>query len=109
MSSIGSANVGALNLAGSLAGTQRSEADADRVKADSADRKFQIDQQSLSARGMDDVAETDLSTDRDADGRLPYGQMSNPEDAVQSDGEHSSEHRNRDASGERGIALDLQA
>lgn len=110
MSSIGAANIGALNLAGSAAGAARGETDTDRVKQNAADQKTAGDRDLQSARALGDVSETDLSSERDADGRQPYGRMTRP--AVDEAGEEPSHEPQRglpDPSGERGNALDLQA
>ncbi|MEZ6044617.1 MAG: hypothetical protein R3C11_03350 [Planctomycetaceae bacterium] len=72
MSSIGSGNIGAFNIAGSLAGTQKSNgAQTNDNKAEAAAQKFQLDQKDL-ANKTQDVSEADLSPDRDADGRADY-------------------------------------
>lgn len=111
MSSIGLTNigVGAMNLAGSAAGTQSSTSDTDRVKQNAANQKANADRNAQSARALDDVAETDLSSDRDADGRQPYGRLSRP--GLDEEGEESTAETLHapDATGERGNTLDLQA
>ena len=105
MSAIGSGPA-AYGLPASIAGAQRNSADADRVKADQAQQSRQV-QQDRQAEG--DVDETNLSSDRDADGRQPFVLPGNPaaEDDVQppSDGQR----RGRDAEGARGGVLDLDA
>ena len=107
MSSIGPGNIGALNLAGSFAGARRGEVNTDRDKASSAEQKFKLDQQAMS---LDDVAETELSSERDADGRLPYTQMTPPEAPSEEDQEQQSQPLPApDAFGERGASLDLEA
>ena len=108
MSAIGPGTLGALNVAGSVAGAQQPQAHTDRAREESAQRAFQIDQQLLSSRDVDDVAETVLSRDRDADGRLPYepSSQSSPGDE---EAEPKSSKRSPDAFGERGRALDLEA
>ncbi len=109
MSSIGFNNIGAMNLAGSAAGAQRTEAHANSNKAEAAGRKFQLDGQSMSAHSLDDVVEADLSSERDADGREAFGERNRPE----ADGEDTSGTRETstapDALGERGGSLDLEA
>ncbi|HID22971.1 MAG TPA: hypothetical protein EYP14_11305 [Planctomycetaceae bacterium] len=108
MSAIGPGTLGALNVAGSAAGAQHSQAHVDRTREESAQRTFQVDQQLLSSRDVDDVAETLLSRDRDADGRLPYEP---PAEGSAEDEETTppSSKRSPDAFGERGRALDLEA
>lgn len=111
MSSIGAASIGALNLAGSVAGTQRGGVDNDSVTQNAANQKAASDRAEQSARALGDVSEADLSSDRDADGRQPYGRMSRPAEDTGDD--HASDrgkrHRVPDALGERGNTLDLQA
>lgn len=115
MSSISPGSIGALNLVGSFAGAQRNDAEADHAKAESAERKFQLDQRALSAHSLDDVAEAELSSDRDADGRQLYSEPE-PQDetdqaaALQEDAANLVRSAGRpDALGERGRLLDLEA
>jgi hypothetical protein len=111
MSSIGLTNIGAgaLNLAGSAAGTQRSGADTDSVKKNGADQKATADRNAQSAQTLNDVAEADLSSDRDADGRQPFGLLSRPETDEESEENRPKTLQTPDATGERGNALDLEA
>ncbi len=108
MSTIGTGNVAGMNLAGSIAGAQRNNAMTDRLKEAASDAKFQIDQNSLSSKALDDVAEASDQTERDADGRLPYS----PTRQRQEDGNSRQSHHStspRDVMGERGTTLDLEA
>lgn len=109
MSAIGPGTLGALNVAGSVAGAQQPQAHADRAREESAQRTFQIDQQLLSSRDVDDVSETALSRDRDADGRMPYEPPTGQPAAEDDDRDSKPPKRSRDAFGERGRALDLEA
>ena len=114
MSAIGPGNIGALNIAGSFAGAQRTEAEADRTKEAAAGRKFKIDQQAMSAHGSDDVAETDLSADRDADGHYLPGERTDQQTADDRSADNAKQQADRirraaDANGERGTTLDLNA
>ena len=113
MSVMGPGSLGSFNLAGSVAGSQRNNSSEDRLKETSADRKFQADQRTLSARSLEDVAETDLLSERDPDGRLPYSTLEHEEQDVSEPSltDHSSRQsrRNSDALGERGISLDVEA
>lgn len=108
MSTIGPGSFGPFNVAGSFAGAQRNNADADRVKETAAARAAQVDQQAAAAHG-NDVSEADLSSDRDADGRLPYVM----DEAVERDEEAADDQeqsaRVTDPEGERGLQLDLEA
>ena len=108
MSAIGPGTVGSLNLAGSLAGAQQTRAHGDRTKAEGSQRTFQIDQQTLSAHGLDDVAEAELSRDRDADGRLPYERQEPGGSRDQSSRSSAQPQPAPDAFGERGRTLDLE-
>ena len=110
MSSIGLTNIGigAMNLAGSAAGTQRSGADTDSVKKNAADQKATVDRDAQSAKALNDVAEAELSSDRDADERQPFGLLSRPESDDESDENNANTLRTPDATGERGNALDLE-
>jgi len=109
MSVIGPGNIGALSIASSFAGAQRTESSTDRDKAEAAAKKFHVDQNSLSSQA-DDVAEADLSADRDPDGRLPYD--GSPRQQSSNDAHDTQSHSPGlapDAYGEKGKALDLQA
>ncbi len=108
MSTIGPGNIGALNLAGSLAGAQRSDASTDRNKAESAAQKFQVDQKTLTARSLGDVSEADLSSERDPDGRLPYDGR-RKDDSSGKDSANPNSRFAADAFGERGSSLDIEA
>ena len=111
MSTIGG-GIGAVNLAASFAGAQRTEADTDRNKEVAGERKFQVDRANALAQTVGDVADPDLSTERDADGRLPFGHPDLPEDRNPDDsGDGSSIRRaarNQDPFGERGNMLDIE-
>ncbi|MCH7988435.1 MAG: hypothetical protein IID46_04700 [Planctomycetes bacterium] len=113
MSVMGPGTLGSFNLAGSVAGSQRNNSGEDRVKETSADRKFQADQRTLSASSLEDVAETDLLSERDPDGRLLYSsQEQEQQDSLEistTDQSSCQSGRNSDAFGERGISLDVEA
>jgi hypothetical protein len=110
MSSIGITNLGAMTVAGSAAGTQSNAADTDEIKQNSANQKAVADRNVQSAKALGDVAETDLSSDRDADGREPFGVWRRPgrDDGGHEEGRPDSP-RVPDAAGERGNSLDLEA
>lgn len=108
MSAISTGNLGAINLAGSLAGTQRKDTDSDRNKAEAADRSFQIDQKATQTHSSEDVVETDLSADRDADGRYLPGERKPQPESEEPLGDEETAARAGDVSGERGRRLDLQ-
>lgn len=111
MSTIGSA-IGGLNAAASFAGAQRTDADTDRNKEVAAERKFTVDRAAALDKSLGDVADPDLSTDRDADGRLPYGASPEPgDDRTSKGGSRDAQRQARafDAFGERGNMLDVEA
>lgn len=118
MSFIGPGSIGALNVAGSFAGAQRSSAAAqDELKQNAADRKAQIDRAESAAHSTEDVGETETSPDRDADGRMPFGYFDEGEQqdgseqspGAQHDSHVAANRRATDAFGERGGSLDLEA
>jgi hypothetical protein len=112
MSSIGPGSFGAINLAGSIAGAQVNRTDTNEVKADASARKFQIDQRSMAAQKLDDVAETDYSGDRDPDGRRSFQQPNDgASDEPQDDAtnQRSQSRRPADATGELGNVIDFEA
>lgn len=108
MSAIGPGGMGSLPLAGSVAGTQSRAADLDRQKADAADQKWQADQLELSAKRLGDIAQSDGTGDRDADGRLPWMLNAAPAPPTE-DGSSASPPRSRDADGASGGVIDLDA
>jgi len=113
MSAIGSPGLGAINLAGSFAGVQKNEASSDRIKESNSARKFQIDQQSMSAESMGDVSDPDFSADRDPDGRqlsVPSRSDSDQDENESLSSAMSPQPRHApDAFGNRGTLLDLDA
>jgi hypothetical protein len=112
MSTIGSATTAGLALAGSIVGSSGPEAVADRSKAASADQKARVDQKDLLSQTLDDVADPEFGSDRDADGRLLYRRPGQPAANVNGDPSSSQEAiapRPVDAFGDRGKALDLEA
>jgi len=117
MTAMGPGHLGAVNLAGSVSGTQRNTAETDRAKAGAAERNLQADLKALSAKSMGDIGETDQSADRDADGRrmLDPGETDagQPDDApMQAESPRFAGSRHRripDATGERGQHLDVEA
>lgn len=113
MSVIGPGSLGAIHLAGSAAGSQRTQAGDDDVKASAADRKMQADRDRQAAASHEDVAEADLMSERDADGRLPwsYEEEDLQQDSASEEGGSGGSGRRRktsDAFGERGTRLDLE-
>ena len=71
MSTIGS-GIGAASLASSAAGAQQNRTDTNQVKAAAADQTFRIGQQEMTSRSLDSVGQSDVTPDRDADGRQGY-------------------------------------
>lgn len=109
MSVIGPGNIGALNIAGSFAGAQKTEAAEDRNKAESADRRGEADQLALTAQTLDDVGEADLTPERDPDGRLPYSASTSDSQLDEDEPTKGEPVGAPDAFGERGNVLDLEA
>ena len=109
MSSI---NPGAVNLSSSFAGAQRSDASADKQKAEAAHQNMSIDKKTMTDHQLHDVGDADKSGDRDADGRMPLGHdEEGAQDAESNDPglEEESSTRASDTSGELGTNLDLDA
>lgn len=102
----------ALNIAGSLAASQRVDADVDRMKSDAAGKQSQASQTALASDKLADVGETEMSADRDADGTLFYSESEtseSPLDAADDEPLKATPARSFDADGERGRQLDLDA
>lgn len=109
MSSI---NPGAVNLASSFAGAQRSDASADKQKAEAAQQNMAIDKKTMTDHQLHDVGNSDKSGDRDADGRIPLGHDEAEEQDAESEDQTLEEDlsaRIPDAEGEVGTHLDLDA
>lgn len=102
-----------LSIAGTLAGSQRADADVERTKSDAAGKRAQADQVILTSGGPADVGEAEMSADRDADGTLFYDETGTGE--IPTDAEPAEELasppvvRSLDADRERGTHLDLDA
>ncbi|MEX0704022.1 MAG: hypothetical protein WD069_18120 [Planctomycetales bacterium] len=112
MSGIGSTGVGGLSIASSVAGTQRSGTDTERVQANAEAARFRSEREAQANRSLGDVTETENSPDRDADGRLLHDDDGTarrrrrlPDAGALTD----DAPRAADADGERGAALDLEA
>lgn len=113
MSTVGPANLGIINLAGSLAGAQRSDASTDRVKSDAADQKHRVERKLRAASPTDDIADSGLSSDRDPDGRLSDDRQPSRRDSNENDGSDrtgsDAPPAKQDLDDRRGLSLDLQA
>ena len=77
MSLIGGTTAAGLGLAGSIVASSRPEAAIDQTKAAAADQNALADQNLLS-EAVDDVADPEMGSDRDADGRLLYRHPGQP-------------------------------
>jgi hypothetical protein len=110
MSLIGGTTAAGLGLAGSIVASSRPEAAIDQTKAAAADQNALADQDLLS-EAVDDVADPQMGSDRDADGRLLYRRPGQPPAQANSDSSPGQEATPRptDAFGDRGNALDLEA
>jgi hypothetical protein len=112
MSALGLGNFGAISLAGSLAGSQRSDADRTRARGDAADQRQLVDRTAVPLAAPGNIGEAEFSTDRDADGRLLY--TSPPQDEADDRETHfaaalRASRQALDPDGERGQRLDLEA
>jgi hypothetical protein len=109
MSTIGAAGLG---LASSIVGSSRPESAANPLHAASAEQRALVNQKELLAQTLDDVADPEFGSDRDADGRLLYRRSAPPKDAHDpnaSDNDEPITPRPADAFGDRGKSLDLDA
>jgi hypothetical protein len=109
MSTIGAASLG---LASSIVGSSRPEAATNQTHAASAEQKARVDQKAVLARTLDDVADPEFGSDRDADGRMLYRRSVSPADMADGDVVDDSEDmtsRPADPFGDRGKSLDLDA
>lgn len=114
MSSLGIGNIGSVHLAGSVSGGQQVKGERDQAKAEASRQDFKATLESLSNQHSENVEEASLSADRDADGRRMYDEvdMSENSESHSADDNHdesNSASRSRDAFGERGNHLDLDA
>jgi len=110
MSTIGSASATSLGLAGSIVGSSIPDAAANQSKAASAEQRARVDQNDIQSKSIDDVADPEFGSDRDADGRLLYrrpGQAADQGDADSTGDETPA--RPADAFGDRGKSLDIEA
>lgn len=110
MGSINPGNIGPANLAGSFAGGQ-SNPPVNESRDAGAQKTFQADLKAMAAQASGDVSEADLETDRDADGRMPFGNEHGQaqDESSNQETEDSSPKRAPDAMNERGNQLDLDA
>jgi len=113
MSTIGPGSLAALNLAGSFSGAQRSGSETDSLKAGASDRSGKIAQQAMTDQANGDVAEADLSSERDPDGRQLFSDEPDERPFSEGSGGFFNPRKARglpsDAFGERGNTLDVQA
>jgi hypothetical protein len=122
MSTIGGTTAAAFNLAGSIVGSSRPEAVADQNRASSAIQRAQADIDAALGESLDDVADAEFSTERDADGRQLYQRRTPPEeiaaeapadgtvtDGTVTGGALAPPIHAADAFGDRGNALDIDA
>lgn len=120
MSVLGPGNLGSLGIASSIAGAQNTNSgQVDELKKQSAERSAQIDRKAAAVKSLEDVDAAESSSDRDADGRMPFGAALHDESSTQNDATDDPENsatekqqhprRSADPSGERGHSLDLDA
>ncbi|MBR9800859.1 MAG: hypothetical protein ACE37I_16380 [Rubinisphaera brasiliensis] len=114
MSGFGISNLPALSLPSSVAGGQQARPGQDAARNEAAGQDFRSTLKALSAKTSGDVADPELSADRDADGRyLPGFTEEHPDHDQQTSSDSSSAsgeaHRSRDVDGQIGRFLDLDA
>jgi len=108
MSTIGSASSIGMGLAGSIVGSSLPEAATDRSKAASAEQKALVDLKDV-AKSVEDLADPEFGSDRDADGRLLYRRPGQPAGDANHESALTPTQRPADAFGDRGKALDIEA
>lgn len=112
MSSI---NPGASGLAGAISSAAARGANANRTAGDAAQTQFHLTTESLARQASGDVEAGNASSDRDADGRTPYGPDGRPsqnaadDDTGNASPPHGAAGRSTDLSGQAGRTLDLDA
>jgi hypothetical protein len=104
-------SIGPLGTIGSIAGTPLSQTKGSDVEKAAADtehrsRTSQAQQRAESAAGIGQTAEDSEASDRDADGRRPWEAQQQPPQEQDADAADDS-LRSKDATGMRGITLDL--
>lgn len=116
MSGFGISNLTAVSLPSSVAGGQQARPGQDAARNEAAGQDFRSTLKALSAKTSGDVADPELSADRDADGRnLPGFDDETAEDlaAESRSGENASPsaepRRTSDVDGMVGRFLDLDA
>lgn len=116
MSGFGISNLPALSLPSSVAGGQQARPGQDAARNEAAGQDFRSTLKALSAKTSGDVADPELSADRDADGRnFPgfdddHAEQDQKRDSSNSSGSLSSDpHRSTDPDGMVGRFLDLDA
>ncbi len=113
MSAIGTGSLGAMSFAGTQAAAKSVQKEGGDAKESASAKKMQIDQ-SDHIEKANGVADTDLSQERDADGRLTYHVQQQDEtdnetnDAVETEA-ISQVKSQPDAFGETGTILNLDA
>src|SRR5262245_20614476 len=108
MSAIGSGSIGVFNIAGSIAGAQRNNATANEARAEAAEKSFQLDAATLTAQANGDISEPELSSERDADGRMPYEPERRTDEKEKVSELIEAGRRSTDLSGDLGNTLDLK-
>ncbi len=113
MSSIGAANFPAVSIASSVAGGQQARPGQDSAKAAAASQDFRSNLQAKESRAVEDVGETTLETDRDADGFYlpdqPEGEQEQNSSQEQEKQLQTRSHRSVDPDHMIGTHLDLDA
>ena len=107
MSILGAGGAGGYLIPASIAGTQRNQAEADRVRAEQAAQKTRVDAHDRATGELD--VEPEFSADRDADGRLPYAPSEQNPRSKQPPAADTADRRKPAPLAETGIILDLDA
>ncbi len=107
MSAIGPGSLGAMSFAGTQAAAKNSQKEGADAKKSASATKFQLDQRDQVEKS-NGVADTDLSGERDADGRLNYhvNQQSQDDDSTETKPAQKPIPQ-PDAFGETGTMLNL--
>jgi hypothetical protein len=109
MSTIGAGGLPSIPLASANAGVagQQKVGSGNQQAGEAAERKFHLDQQALTEKAVGDIGASDETGDRDGDGREPWRFIGRKGVGGNSGG--SSGPKAKDADGERGGQLDLDA
>lgn len=113
MSSIGATNFSAITIASSASGGQQARPGQNSAKAAAASQDFRSNMETKASHALEDVEETTLNADRDADGFYlpdhPEGEEELQSSEKQKKETQSRSHRSVDPDRILGTHLDLDA